>query len=62
MSTDVPGFDAALDVAAEPAGIIRQTVTQALSVWLDEVAACGVTDLKTFAAGVRKFEPPAPQP
>jgi transposase len=56
MRAGVPGLGTALDLAAEFAAMIRKTVAQPLSVWLAKVAACGVHELKTFAAGLRDDE------
>jgi transposase len=49
----VPGLDAALDLAAEFAGMVRKTVTQPLGEWIAKAVASGVPELVGFASGLR---------
>lgn len=52
----IPGLGAALDVASELAAMIRKEVTCPLSDWLIKAEASGVSELKTFAQGLREDE------
>jgi transposase len=52
----VPGLDAALTLADELAGMIRKTVTTPLSDWIARAMASGVSELVSFATGLRSDE------
>jgi transposase len=52
----IPGVGAALDVASELVAMIRKEVTRPLSDWLAKAEASGVSELKSFAQGLREDE------
>jgi transposase len=52
----IPGLGVALDVASELVAMIRKEVTRPLSDWLTKAEASGVSELKTFAQGLREDE------
>jgi transposase len=52
----IPSVDVALDVASELAAMIRREMTRPLSDWLIKAEASGVSELKTFAQGLRADE------
>lgn len=52
----LPGLDAALEVAAEFAGMIRRTAATPLADWVAKATASGVPELARFATGLRADE------
>jgi DNA-binding NarL/FixJ family response regulator len=52
----LPGLDAALQVAAEFAGMVRKTVATPLAEWVAKATASGVPELARFAAGLQADE------
>jgi transposase len=52
----IPGLGVALNVASELVAMIRKEVTRPLSDWLTKAEASGVSELKTFAQGLREDE------
>lgn len=52
----LPGLDAALQVAAEFAGMIRRTVATPLTEWVGKAIGSGVPELARFATGLRADE------
>ena len=49
----IPGLDAALNLAAEFAGMVRKTVAKPLAEWVTAAMASGVPELVGFANGLR---------
>ncbi len=56
LRASIPGLGAALEVASELVTMIRKAVTRPLSDWLRRAEASGVSELKTFAQGLREDE------
>jgi transposase len=56
LRANIPGLGAALDVASELVGMIRKEVAHPLADWLTKAEASGVSELKTFAQGLREDE------
>ena len=56
LRVGIPGLGAALDVASELVSMIRKEVTRPLSDWLTRADESGVSELKTFAQGLREDE------
>lgn len=52
----LPGLDAALEVAAEFAGMIRRTVATPLAEWVTRASGSGIPELARFAVGLRADE------
>ena len=56
LRAGIPNLGTALDVASELVAMIRKEVTRPLSDWLTKAEASGVSELKTFAQGLREDE------
>jgi predicted transcriptional regulator len=50
----VPTLNAALNLAEELAGMFRQSITKPLADWLKEAEDSGISELRSFADGIRQ--------